>query len=101
MHGQTQIGDSKGVEEITMDGHHKEKSAYLQNVNLTDIDGTMDFYRQVIEGFINGHAVSESDMRAIVYALRGYLDYLKHKDDLRIEERLEAIEELYEKERKR
>lgn len=84
-----------------MDGNRKEKSAYLQNVNLTDLDGTMDFYRQVIEGFINGHAVSESDMRALVYALRGYLDYLKHKDDLRLEERIEELEELYAKERKK
>ena len=84
-----------------MDIHEKSKMTYLQNVNLTDIDNTMEFYRNLIEGYVNGHAVPEKDRRALVYALRGYLDYLKHKDDLRLEERLEAVEELYEKERKR
>ena len=84
-----------------MDIHEKSKMTYLQNVNLTDIDNTMEFYRNLIEGYVHGHAVPEKDLRALVYALRGYLDYLKHKDDLRLEERLEAVEELYEKERKR
>lgn len=76
-----------------MEGYKRAKLAYLKNVNLTTLAGTMDFYRQIMTGFIDGHAVPEGDMRALVYALRGYLDYLKHEADLRIEERIAALEE--------
>jgi hypothetical protein len=72
----------------------KRKSAYLQNVNLETLDDTMEFYRQVIQGFTEGHAVSENDLRALVYALRGYLDFLKHKSDLDLENRVEELENL-------
>jgi len=49
----------------------------------------------------NRDEIEADKFRNLVYGFSKYLEYIKHEDDLRIEERLEAIEELYEKERKR
>ena len=72
--------------------HDSEKIAFTKNVNLSDLAGSMDFFQETVIAYIHNE-ISERNLRAIVYAMRGYLDYLKHADDLRIEERIQAIEE--------
>ena len=67
--------------------------ALLQNVHerLRTLDGAKDFYCEVIADFAAG-LISERSARALVYALTGYLQYLRLDADTRIEERIEELE---------
>ncbi len=84
-----------------MEGHRRgQVSGYLENLQLETLDDAIDTYRRIIRGFADGHAVSDGDARTLGYLLKGFLEFLKHKDDLRIEERIEALEERLQQERK-
>ena len=71
--------------------HEVEKIAFAKNVNLADLPGAMKFFEDVILGYV-ANELSERNLRALVYAMRGYLDFLKHADDLRIEQRIAELE---------
>lgn len=81
------------------DSDFTTKMPILQNLQLTTFEGTRDFYASIIEAFNNAE-ISENNLRAFVYALKGYLDYWKLTKDLELEKRLEALEEMYNKEGK-
>ncbi len=67
------------------------KSALSQNVQLSTLPGAMEFFERVIIAYARNEC-SERNLRALTYSLRGYLDFLKHRDDLEIEKRIDAIE---------
>lgn len=73
------------------------KIAIFQNVKerLLTLEGAKEFYAEVLENFTN-NMVSERSMRAIVYLMSSYINYLKLEKDCRIEERIEAIEKAIE-----
>ncbi len=69
------------------------KTPILKNINkLNTLEGTREFYQEVIELFATA-GISENNLRALCYALSGYLQYWRLIKDVEIEERIDAIEE--------
>ena len=71
-----------------------KKNSVFQNIQLDDLDGAMEFFQDCMILYVNND-LSERSLRALTYALRGYLDYLRHRDDLAIEDRLAHLEDVY------
>ena len=73
------------------------KTPLFQNLQsrLSTFEGARDVYAEVIARY--GEAeINESNARTMAYLLSGLLSYFKHEADMRIEERLEAIEQALE-----
>lgn len=70
------------------------KNAILKNVKnrMLTLEGAKELYAEVMELY-SINAISERNMKALVYGFNNYLPYLKFEADLRIEERLDRIEE--------
>ena len=69
----------------------KEKMSILQYVNIDGVDDGIKFFVDAIEKYCRAE-LSEGNIRTITYAMNGLLGWFKHKDDLRIEERIDALE---------
>jgi hypothetical protein len=72
-----------------------DETAFFQNLKLETLEDAKKFYGQVVEAYAQ-HAISERNLRALVYALSNYLPYLKFEKDIEIEERIEALEKTIE-----
>ena len=83
-----------------MNTEHRPKTALFQNVKerLATLEGAKDFYAEVIELHAQGVITSVS-MKNLLYAMNGYLAYLKTEKELDIEKRLELIEQALESEK--
>lgn len=68
------------------------KTPFLQNLQLSTLENTRESYERIIKGYAEG-MISEANLRALVYALTGYLSYFKLLQDMDFEKRLEEIEE--------
>ena len=69
-----------------------QESAYIKNVKLDNVQDGIEFIEHLINGYMD-RMVSETDLRATVYALKQLLDYIKHRDNAELLARLEALEE--------
>jgi len=76
------------------------QKATFDSFKLDTLENTRKTFAKIIEEYGTG-GISENMGRALTYMLAQYLNYWKLEKELDIEERLEAVEELYEKERKR
>lgn len=65
----------------------------LQNLQLTTLDDTRESYERIIQAYAEG-LIPESNLRALVYALSGYLSYWKLLKEVELEKRLDEIEVL-------
>ena len=68
------------------------KTPTFHALELDTLQDSRRSYARLIEAYATGQT-SESQTRTIAYLLGGYLQYLKMEADLRIEERLTAIED--------
>ena len=68
-------------------------NALIQNIHarLQTLAGAKDVYAEVIAAFSDG-LLTERSARTLVYALAGYLQYLRLEADTRIEERIDELE---------
>lgn len=64
----------------------------LQDLKLSTLEETRESYERIIQAFAES-MISENNLRALVYALSGYLNYWRLQKDMEIEKRIEAIEE--------
>jgi hypothetical protein len=70
-----------------------QKMPVLKNLHkLNTLEGTREFFQEVIEIYTQA-GISENNLRAMCYALKGYLGYWTLIKNVEIEERLDAIEE--------
>lgn len=67
------------------------ESAYIQNVKLTTVHDCIDFMEHLIKGYLD-RLVSETDLRATVYAMKQLLEFQKHRDNVELLDRLDEIE---------
>jgi len=73
------------------------KDPILKNIeNLDTLEGTRAFYQEVISLFATA-GISENNLRALCYALSGYLSYWRLIKDVEIEEQLDEIRERLDK----
>ena len=75
----------------TFKGGRGQKPTF-STLNLDTFDDTRATFARIIKAYGEGK-ISEGMGRSLTYMLASYLNYWKHADDLRIDKRLEELEE--------
>ena len=65
--------------------------ATFTGFDLDTVEGSRETLARIITCYATGE-ISENQGRALTYMMANYLSYWKHEADMRIEERIEAIE---------